>query len=75
MSAAERPVKRSLRLQGHLTSVSMEDIFWSEFQRIARARGMSLNALASELDRARTPPASLASTIRVFVLQEIQAGR
>lgn len=71
----DRPVKRSLTLSGHRTSVSMEAAFWDEFRRLAEARGVSINALASELDRARTPPASLASAIRLFVLGEIRAGR
>lgn len=53
----------------------MEAAFWDEFRRIAEARGVSINALASELDRSRTPPASLASAIRLFVLGEVRAGR
>jgi predicted DNA-binding ribbon-helix-helix protein len=73
--SADRPVKRSVTLQGHRTSVSLEAVFWAEFQRIASARGVSVNALASALDAARTPPASLASAIRVFVLSEVKAGR
>lgn len=71
----DRPRKRSLTLQGHATSVSLEDPFWHELQRIARNRGMSVNALASTLDQSRTPPASLASAIRLYVLAEIKAGR
>lgn len=71
----DRPVKRSLTLQGHRTSVSLEAAFWQEFQRLAQSRGRSVNALASELDQDRRPPASLASAIRLFVLAEIKAGR
>ena len=70
----DRPRKRSLRLQGHLTSVSLEDAFWAEFQRLAAERGLSVNALASALDQRRTPPESLASAIRLFVLSEVKAG-
>lgn len=72
---ADRPVKRSVTLSGHRTSVSLERIFWEEFQRLATARGVSVNALASTLDAERTPPASLASAIRVFVLREVREGR
>ena len=72
---ADRPVKRSLTLSGHRTSVSLEAAFWDEFRRLAAARGVSVNALASELDAARLPSASLASAIRLFVLNEIKAGR
>ena len=75
MTSPDRPVKRSLTLQGHRTSVSLEAAFWDEFRRLARARGLSVNALAAELDTARQPPASLASAIRLHVLAEIKAGR
>lgn len=70
----DRPVKRSLTLSGHRTSVSLEAAFWDEFRRLAAARGQSVNALAGELDRSRTPPASLASAIRLFVLREVKNG-
>ena len=74
MSRGDRPVKRSLTLQGHRTSVSMEAVFWQEFQRLAAAEGKSVNQLAAELDAGRIPPASLASTIRVYVLGALKAG-
>jgi predicted DNA-binding ribbon-helix-helix protein len=64
-----RPVKHSLTLRGHRTSVSLEDLFWREFRRIAQARDMPLNQLAAEIDAARGD-VGLASAIRVFVLQE-----
>ena len=70
-----RPVKRSLTLHGHRTSVSLEDAFWQEFQRLAAARGVSVNALAAEVDAARGLQSGLASAIRVFVLEEVRAGR
>ena len=64
-----RPVKHSLTLRGHRTSVSLEDVFWREFRRIAEAEGKTLNALASEIDARRDPEVGLASAIRVFVLE------
>ncbi len=67
-----RPVKRSLTLRGHRTSVSLEDAFWREFRAIAEARGMALNALAAEIDEARGTEAGLASAIRVFVLDALK---
>ena len=71
----DRPVKRSLTLQGHRTSVSLEAPFWEEFQRLAREQQRSVNAMAAELDAMRQPPASLASAIRLYVLREVKAGR
>jgi predicted DNA-binding ribbon-helix-helix protein len=66
-----RPVKRSLTLRGHRTSVSLEEAFWQEFRRIAGARGQSLNALAAGIDAGRED-VGLASAIRVFVLEYLR---
>ncbi|MFP4275112.1 MAG: ribbon-helix-helix domain-containing protein [Roseicyclus sp.] len=63
-----RPVKRSLTLRGHRTSVSLEDAFWDAFREIATERGMTVNALAAEIDEARGMDSGLASAIRVHVL-------
>jgi predicted DNA-binding ribbon-helix-helix protein len=63
-----RPVKHSLTLHGHRTSVSLEAVFWQAFREIAAERGVALNVLAAEIDAARAPDVGLASAIRVFVL-------
>lgn len=65
------PVKRSLTLRGHRTSVSLEDPFWREFRRIAAEDGRALNDLAAAIDAARDPETGLASAIRVFVLERV----
>ena len=65
---AARPVKRSLTLHGHRTSVSLEDAFWTAFREIAAARGKPINALAAEIDDARGTDIGLASAIRLHVL-------
>lgn len=64
-----RPVKRSLTLAGHRTSVSLEDEFWRAFREIAEAEGKGLNALAAEIDVARDPETGLATAIRLYVLR------
>jgi predicted DNA-binding ribbon-helix-helix protein len=69
--ASGRPVKHSLTLSGHRTSVSLEDVFWQEFRRIAAEKGQPLNALAAEIDAVRDPDVGLASSIRVFVLEHL----
>lgn len=63
-----RPVKHSLTLRGHRTSVSLEESFWHAFRDIAAERGLTLNQLAVEVDESRTEDIGLASAIRVFVL-------
>ena len=66
-----RPVKHSLTLKGHRTSVSLEAAFWQAFRDIATKRNLSLNQLAIEVDEARGD-VGLASAIRVFVLNAVQ---
>jgi len=63
------PVKRSLTLSGHRTSVTLEAEFWEEFRLLAEAKCASVNALASRIDAARDPEVSLSSAIRVYVLR------
>ena len=65
------PVKRSLTIRGHRTSVSLEDAFWVEFRRIARDEDRSINDLATEIDASRAPETGLASAIRVHILNRI----
>lgn len=64
-----RPVKHSVTLRGHRTSVSLEAEFWREFRAIAVREGVALNALAARIDAARGDT-GLASAIRLFVLQD-----
>ncbi len=68
-----RPVKHSLSLRGHRTSVSLEAPFWHAFREIARAEGKPINALAAEIDAARDLDTGLASAIRLYVLRHYQA--
>lgn len=72
MIGSGRPVKHSVTLRGHRTSVSLEPEFWEEFRRIAAARDQTINGLAIEIDEARGD-VGLASAIRVFVLNTLRA--
>jgi predicted DNA-binding ribbon-helix-helix protein len=70
-----RPIKHSVTLKGHRTSISLEDAFWRELRRIAREKSMPINALISEVDVSRGAETGLASALRVFVLEEVKALR
>ena len=66
--------KRSVRIAGHRTSLSLEAAFWDQLQTIAAARGLSLNKLVEEIDSARTAQANranLSSAIRIHVLRSL----
>jgi predicted DNA-binding ribbon-helix-helix protein len=67
-----RPIKRSLTLHGHRTSVSLEEPFWAAFRDMAREKNMPINVLAAEIDELRGVESGLASAIRVYVLDYYQ---
>ena len=66
------PVKRSLTLKGHRTSVSLEDEFWRAFREIAEEKSIPINALAAEIDAEREMDCGLATAIRLYVLRYYQ---
>jgi predicted DNA-binding ribbon-helix-helix protein len=64
--------KRSVLIEGHATSLSLEAEFWSALQEIARQRGLSLNRLVASVDAKRA--GNLSSALRVFVLECCRRG-
>jgi predicted DNA-binding ribbon-helix-helix protein len=64
------PVKRSVEIAGHKTSVSLEPLFWDMLRRAAEAEGVPLNALVARIDaeriQAETPP-GLAGALRLWL--------
>jgi predicted DNA-binding ribbon-helix-helix protein len=71
------PVKRSIMIAGHATSISLEPVFWDALKAAAAAEGLPLNALVARIDAARVEaaaPANLASAIRVWLF-ELRRGR
>ncbi|MDZ4137556.1 MAG: ribbon-helix-helix domain-containing protein [Erythrobacter sp.] len=65
------PVKRSLSIAGHKTSISLEPLFWDILRAAAAAEGVAIAALVARIDAERikspTPP-GLASAIRVWLV-------
>ena len=62
--------KRSVRIYGHETSVSIEAAFWNELKEIASEQKVSLADLIEQIDKSRTDNqnSSLSSSLRLFVL-------
>jgi predicted DNA-binding ribbon-helix-helix protein len=60
-------IKRSIELNGHKTSVSLEDEFWAGLRAIAETGRIPLPELLQTIDTARGR-ANLSSAIRVYVL-------
>ena len=64
-------VKRSVVIDGHKTSVSLEDAFWSGLKEIARAQHATLSNMVTEIDKTREQT-NLSSAIRLFVLDRVR---
>ena len=66
-------VKRSIVLNGHKTSVSLEEAFWNGMKEISGARGKTLSEMVSEIDGNREQ-GNLSSAIRLFVLDHFRTS-
>jgi predicted DNA-binding ribbon-helix-helix protein len=65
------PVKRSVTIAGHETSISLEPLFWGKLDEAATALRLPLNALIARIDAERIAaavPPNLASALRVWIL-------
>lgn len=64
------PIKRSVEIAGHKTSVSLEPLFWNLLRQAASEEGIPLNALVARIDAERiyaeTPP-GLAGALRLWL--------
>ena len=72
LPAMAPPAKRSLSIDGHATSVSLEEAFWRAAQQAAATRGMTRAQLIAAIDHARPAEVGLATAIRLFLLAEAQ---
>ena len=61
-------LKRSIVIDGHKTSVSLEDAFWSDLKEIAHVQRVTLSKLVAKIDETRQH-GNLSSAIRLFVLE------
>lgn len=71
------PIKRSVEIAGHKTSISLEPLFWDFLKECAAQEGIPINALVARIDaeriRAKTAP-GLASALRIWVTIQLRDG-
>ena len=70
------PTKRSVLIAGHATSISLEPAFWAALEKIARERGLPINAIVAEVDAARLEarqPPNLTSALRQWLFETCSA--
>ncbi|VVT01366.1 Arylsulfate sulfotransferase [Sphingomonas aurantiaca] len=64
------PVKRSITIAGHQTSISLEPVFWQALETAAVRLALPLSALVAEIDAIRIvadDPPNLASALRTWL--------
>jgi predicted DNA-binding ribbon-helix-helix protein len=66
-------IKRSLRIAGHATSISLEEPFWTFLRQKAASEGRSVSDLVEDIDRERRE-GNLSSAIRVHLLEWLMSG-
>ena len=71
------PVKRSVLIAGHPTSISLEPIFWRALEVAAQDAALPVNALIAQIDEARlraTTAPNLTSAIRQWLFARVLSG-
>ncbi|MFK3890337.1 ribbon-helix-helix domain-containing protein [Sphingomonas sp. NPDC079357] len=65
------PVKRSVTIAGHATSITLEPVFWTALERAAQAHALPLSALVAHIDAlriAQDDPPNLSSALRSWLV-------
>ena len=60
-------IKRSITINKHRTSLSLESEFWEALKKVSKIKNCSIESLIARIDLNRKT--SLASSTRVFLLQ------
>jgi predicted DNA-binding ribbon-helix-helix protein len=66
--------KRSIVIDAHKTSVSLEDAFWHDLKSIAYVQRATLSELVAKIDQTRKK-GNLSSAIRLYVLEFFRNGK
>jgi predicted DNA-binding ribbon-helix-helix protein len=64
--------KRSVVIDGHKTSISLEEPFWTAVREIAVTQAVTVSNLLRHIDLNRRQ-GNLSSAIRVFVLENVRS--
>jgi len=65
------PVKRSVEIAGHKTSISLEPLFWDMLRQAAARERVPISALVARIDEERISverPPGLAGAIRLWLV-------
>lgn len=68
------PVKRSITIAGHQTSITLEPLFWELLRTAAEKQALPINALVAQIDVQRLDahePPGLATAIRLWLTHDL----
>jgi predicted DNA-binding ribbon-helix-helix protein len=68
------PVKYSVTIKGHQTSISLEPLFWDMLRTAAAEMEMAVNEVVASIDSERLAsptPSGLAGAIRIWLVQRL----
>ena len=69
------PVKRSVEIAGHKTSISLEPLFWDMLRKVAEREGLPLNAVVARIDAERIEAGNapgLATAVRLWLVADLR---
>jgi predicted DNA-binding ribbon-helix-helix protein len=72
------PVKRSVEIAGHKTSISLEPLFWDMLRAAASDEDVPVNALVARIDADRITaarPPGLAGAVRLWLVARLQRAQ
>jgi predicted DNA-binding ribbon-helix-helix protein len=64
-------IKRSILINGHKTSISLENEFWLGLHDVARSKNVPVAKLVEQIDR-DSDNVNLSSAIRIFVFNQLK---
>ncbi|EJF86363.1 ribbon-helix-helix domain-containing protein [Candidatus Bartonella washoeensis] len=67
--------KISVRIDGHSTSVSLEQPFLDILKTLARKKGQSLAFIITDIDSKRPQKVNLSASLRIYALQSVLSQR
>ena len=67
----QNPKKRTVNLDGHITSVFLENEFWDEIVSLSKQNNTTPDRLISDIDQKKAT-SNLSSAIRLYVLNHLK---
>ena len=63
--------KRTVKIDGHITSVFLETEFWEEILKLSKKENTTPDKIISKIDKAKNT-SNLSSAIRLYVLNHLK---